>query len=97
MQKEKGPNTHKRFASIKVSRFLLFVINKKRKRKLPPSLVQGKTTPRKVHDHDSGSNRQQQNPSPRERTISKEHANTARLRSHVTGAIVHSGLSSQAK
>lgn len=37
------------------------------------------------------------NPSPRERRISKEHANIARMRSHAAGAIVHSGLSSQGK
>lgn len=29
---------------------------------------------------------------PRERRISKEHANVSRLKSHVVGAIVHSGL-----
>ena len=34
---------------------------------------------------------------PRERRISKEHANVSKLRSHVVGAIVHSGLSSQGK
>ena len=34
---------------------------------------------------------------PRERRISKEHANVSRLKSHVVGAIVHSGLSSHGK
>lgn len=63
MQKKKGPHTHTRFESNEVSCFLLFLINKERKRKLPPSPVQGKTTPRKVHDRDSGWNGQQQNPS----------------------------------
>ena len=34
---------------------------------------------------------------PRERRISKEHANVSRLKSHVVGAIVHSGLSTHGK
>lgn len=34
---------------------------------------------------------------PRERRISKEHANVCQLKCHVVGAIVHSGLSSHGK
>ena len=34
---------------------------------------------------------------PRERRISKEHANVSRLKSHLVGVIVHSGLSSNGK
>ena len=34
---------------------------------------------------------------PRERRVSKEHANVSRLKSHLVGAIVHSGLSTHGK
>lgn len=97
MQKKNQHHTHTRFEFTEFSCFLLSAINKERDGKLPPSQLQGKTTPRGVHDYDSGWNGQQKTYLPRQRRISKEHPNMSTLRSHVVGTIVHSGLPSHRK
>ena len=65
-------------------------------RELPPSLLQGKETSRKVTIILDGMDNSKTH-LPQERRISKEHANVSRLKSHVVGAIVHSGLSNHGK